>query len=971
LAVHLCAHSDYSLLESVLTVEGLVKQGAKLGFTALALTDHNSTGGHWEFQRYCREEGIKPIFGLELDVNYDSDSQPRQVVVLALDNGGYGSLLRLASLPPPVPREALAQFKQGLALLEGGRTGQLTAHVAQGHLDQAQALYKWYGEQFGGDFFLRREAGEKTGLERTFPQARFVLCQDVRYAQRASAQTLRILAAIKGSEVNVPPYPMLSWEEICRQAGGSREMVANTLELAQRCSVELPSERGMRSQEGSTRLEELAWQGAAERFGEPDPQVRTRLQYELQVISELGFADYFLTVADLVRFAKGAGIPVGPGRGSAAGSLTAYVLGITEVNPLEWGLVFERFLNPERRSKPDIDVDFCFERRGEVLAYAVQRFGQGHVAQIGTYGTFGPKSAVQEVRRVLGRDNPKAAAEIQNLKRHRSTHAAGIIVSHRPIEEFSAVYRDRSIPVTHLDMYALEDLGALKIDLLGLRTLTLLRNMEQEVQRRGPSFSLEGIPLHDEKTLELLGQGRTTGVFQLESELFQDLLKQLKPASFTDIVALLALGRPGPLSMFGEFAARRRDPSRISYLHPELEEILGETYGLILYQEQVMAIAHRLGGLSLGEADLLRRDLAKGGADAERWRERFVQGAQGRGLGREAAQKLFSSIAQFSGYAFNKAHSVSYALLSWRAAYLKTHYPEVFYTVLLNQGSPGKGQSALLAEAKTLGVEILPPSVLHSQARITLEGKAIRLGLTTNRKVPPYSAQEIVEKRGAKLWASFAQFRAAVNLDHKLLETLVLMGALDDLGERHQHLGELGLPARSALELVKAEKELLGVYVSLHPCGPFWPLAERLRGELDAAVGEVIELEMRGKRCQGVLDTPGGYLAFQGQLDFPRGWLKSGARIAVFGLLQGTSLVLEWALPLVPTLLITPKPQDLEIIKGILGGERGARPAILLIGQAYHVLPPEFWVGSVGTVNHSLEAAGVVYTWFDPWKENA
>ena len=244
-------------------------------------------------------------------------------------------------------------------------------------------------------------------MERTFPQARFVLCQDVRYAQRASAQTLRILAAIKGSEVNVPPYPMLSWEEICRQAGGSLRDGSQHLELAQRCSVELPSERGMRSQEGSTRLEELAWQGAAERFGEPDPQVRTRLQYELQVISELGFADYFLTVADLVRFAKGAGIPVGPGRGSAAGSLTAYVLGITEVNPLEWGLAFERFLNPERRSKPDIDVDFCFERRGEVLAYAVQRFGQGHVAQIGTYGTFGPKSAVQEVRRVLGRDNPR------------------------------------------------------------------------------------------------------------------------------------------------------------------------------------------------------------------------------------------------------------------------------------------------------------------------------------------------------------------------------------------------------------------------------------------------------------------------------------------------------------------------------------------------------------------------------------
>jgi len=970
LAVQLYTHSDYSLLESALTVSDLVQHGARLGFGALALTDRHCTGGHWEFARCCEAAGLKPIFGLELDVPLRLGLPPGQVVLLAIDEAGYGNLLRLASMEPPVRREAVLASTEGLALLEGGTTGAISALVAAGQIAEAQALNSSYLEAFGDRYFLRQEAGQAADLRSIFPEARFVLCQDVRYADPAATETLTILAAVKGTDPRIPPLPMLSWEELCRQTGASPEDIANTLELADRCRVQLPRFAGLSSGAVGEDLEKLAWQGARRRFGEPSPAVVARLEQELSVITELGFADYFLIVADLVRYAKTAGIPVGPGRGSAAGSLTAYVLGITEVNPLEWGLVFERFLNRERKNKPDIDVDFCYERRGEVLAHAVERFGRDFVAQIGTYGTFGSKGAAQEVRRVLGRDDPQIAATIQGLKRHRSTHAAGIIVSTRPVQEVTAVYTDRAVPVTHLDMYGLEDLGALKIDLLGLRTLTLLRNMEAEVQRRVGDFSLDKVPLRDEQTLALLGRGQTLGIFQLESSLFKDLLRKLKPQSFDDIVALLALGRPGPLSMLDEFAARRRDPGRITYIHPSLEEILGETYGLILYQEQVMTIAHRLGGLSLGEADLLRRDLAEDDPKAlESWGERFVQGALEKGLSRQLALKLFKSIAQFSGYAFNKAHSVSYALLSWRAAYLKAHFPEVFFAVLLNHGGTSKEHADLLSEAKAVGVEILPPSVLHSEVKTSLAGKALRLGLTATRQLTPHSAREIVDRRQRRAWASWDQFKRDAKLERSQLETLIHMGALDELGERNQLLAELGIPPRSGLELLKTEKELLGVYVSSHPCTPFRHLTDRLRGELDAAVGEVLSVEVSSRQCRGVLDTPEGPLPFAGPAGVRRPWLDVGSRTALFGRQTPEVLEMEWALPLGPILLITPRPADLETIKGILQEKRGTMPAILLLGEAYHVLPEDFWVSEAHCVSAALKAQGIVFTWFDPWKE--
>jgi len=924
-------------------VKSLVEQAAKLGIGALALTDRATAAGHRELERHCKERGIKPIFGVELSLEIGPGA-----VFLAQNSEGYKNLLHLASQPEPVSLEEVAKNKTGLAILAGG--------------SMATSNHDWLQGEFGEDYYIRHTLGEKD-LFGVFPHRKFVLCQDVRYLQAGSLVTLEVLGKIKGKETNtLPPYPLLSWEELCEKFQGPRVVLETTLALARRCNVQLPKEEALPPHPGGHSLADLVWKGAKERFSVLSREISQRLQKELAVIQELGYEDYFLIVADVVRFAKEAKIAVGPGRGSAASSLVAYCLGITEVDSLAWGLLFERFLNAERSKRPDIDLDFCYERRGEVLAFLMEHFGRDHVAQIGTYGTFGPKAAAQEVRRVLGEDNATIAREIQGLKRHRSTHAAGVIITAQPIREISAVYLDRDIPVTHLDMYALEDMGVLKIDLLGLRTLTLLQEMETLVKRREPDFSLMNIPFHDEPTLALLGEGRSLGIFQLESDLFRELLQKLKPRSFKDIVALLALGRPGPLSMFPEYVARRDQQQQVEYLHPALVGILGETYGLILYQEQVMQIAHTVGGLSLGEADLLRTALAKDDPKAiQTWRERFITGAQATsGLSKIIAEKLFSDVCQFSGYAFNKAHSVSYARITWQAAYLKAHYPGEFFLTLLNRGSAGKERRMYLMDARRSGLGILPPSILHSDFQVSLEGDQLRLGLPLNQS---QNAEALI--RSKRRWASLAQIRQSTRLDESSLEKLILCGALDDLGLRNRHLQEMGLEGKGELELLQMEKELLGLYESDHPCRPFLPLVHKLKGEMSVVVGELLEIRSMGGRWQGVLDTPEGVHYFEGSRESLAGVsVTAGSRLALFGVGD-----VRWSLPLGPTLLITPTPETLETIKHVLGNQFGSKPTLLLLGEAFHLLPKEFWVRDVDTVQRRLQEEKIVHTWFDPWKE--
>ena len=952
-SAQLYTHSEYSLLQSVCKVEDLVEQAAQLGIESLALTDWATTAGHGEFERCCHKAGVRPIFGVELEI-----TDLGQVVLLAQSDVGYGNLLRLTSLAAPdsISKDELLGYKKDLIVLKGGPRNEPSAEE-----------HAWLEVNFGSDYYIRHELGQELHHFSRLPPEKFVLTQDVRYLSEESRLTFQVLVSVEGKGRTIPSHPLLSWEELWREFAGPSIVRSTTLDLAKRCqNVKLPREQMLPPHREGGNLAELVWQGAKRRFGELGEAVTERLRHELAVIRDLGFEDYFLIVADIVQFAKGAGIPVGPGRGSAASSLVAYCLGITEIDSLRWGLLFERFLNAERKKRPDIDLDFCYERRGEVLSYLVSQFGRDHVAQIGTYGTFGAKHAIQEVRAALGEECASAARELQGLKRNRSTHAAGVIVTAKPIQEITAVKLDREIPVTHLDMYALEDLGALKIDLLGLRTLTLLRQMEDLVKGMDEEFSLQEIPLHDEKTLSVLGEGRSLGVFQLESELFQDLLIKLKPRSFNDLVALLALGRPGPLRMFPDYVKRRDQARKIRYPHPALGEILDETYGLILYQEQVMLIASHIAGFSLGEADLLRSALAKGDSKVtDQWRERFITGAQERaGLEKSEAERLFAKVAQFSGYAFNKAHSVSYARITWQAAYLKTHYPGAFFASLLNEGRSGKERELILRDAQQSGLTILPPSVVYSDQETTWQGNQLRLGFATYRLLPPAMAEAICNSR--RNWPNLAQFRRAIKLDLPTLERLVLSGALDDLGGRNQHLLELGLEPQRELDLLRLEKDLLGGYLSMHPCTPFLTLIQSLKGELPVVAGEILEIIRSKGGRQGILDTPDGVQSFKGpESSFHQLNLEVGSRVAFFG-----SPDVLWTLPLGPTLLITPSLADLESIKEVLHGQFGTRPTILLLGEAYHLLPREFWVKDVGNITEQLDHTQIVYTWLDPWKEN-
>ncbi len=955
-------------------MESLVNHAKKLGIKSLALTDHNSTAGHGEFEELCIKAGIRPVFGVELDLAFGFDKSVTSVVFIARDSQGYGNLLRLASMPKPVSWDVLTGFREGLVLLEGGSKGKITCLLREGKIEDALRVHARYTEEFGQNYYLRHEIGQREKFWDTFPEQKIILCQDIRHIDLNTNQALELLAKIGGIEAKVPEHPFLSWEEMASQFVGPQSILKNTLELAESCRVKLAREDILPPHPDGESLEKLVWEGAEQRFGKIDLTVKERLENELSIINDLNFSDYFLIVADLVRFAKRAQIPVGPGRGSAASSLVAYCLGITEINPLHWGLLFERFLNKARQNRPDIDLDFCYERRNEIIAYAVERFGPEHVAQIGTYGTFGARSSQQEVVRHLGTDNPTIAEQILGLKRHQSTHAAGIVITGQPIQDISAIYPHRDFPVTHLDMYSLENLGVLKIDVLGLRTLTFLNNIVGEIKKREPHFSPADIPLEDEATFELLSQGKTLGIFQLESDLFRKLLRSMQPNSFNDLVALLALGRPGPLSIFPEYLKRREGAGEINYPHPGLEEILGETHGLILYQEQVMLIAHYFGGLSLGEADLLRLALGKKDHQAiQRWEQRFIEGSTGKSLISSGdAKRIFKMITKFSGYAFNKAHSVSYALISWRAAYLKARYPAEFYVTLLRDGITGDELTHHLLDCQSLGVKVLQPSILYSKAQATLEADGIRLGLCTNRQITPQDADLIVQTRKRRRIDSWNDFRQRIRLDAKSLEKLVLSGACDDLGDRYKLARSINLPITGGLELLDAERELLGIYASRHPATLFEPLLRNLQGDLDVVVGKILDIGGNDTQIPGVLESPQGVVMFQTRGGKARQDLQKGRFVALFGTCDKGLWQVKWFLKLGPILLISPKQDELQIIKTILQEEQGPHPVVLRIceGIAYHLLPQQFWVKNVEKIEKELRKSQLVYVWFDPWKEN-
>ncbi|HWP84914.1 MAG TPA: DNA polymerase III subunit alpha, partial [Terriglobia bacterium] len=779
--VHLHLHTDYSLLDGACQIPRLVEQADRLGMKALAVTDHGNLFAAVEFHKAARARGLKPIIGCEAYISQQGRHSRSEtdhynhLVLLAANQTGYRNLVRLVSAAylegfyhkPRMDKELLARHAQGLIALSACLRGEIAEALLAGNMEEARRVAYQHQDIFGkGNYFLEMqdqgleqekrinpllaELSRQTGIP-------LLATNDCHYLRCEDSKAHDVLLCIQtGRQVNDTKrmrfandqFYLKSYEEMMRVFGELPEAVWRTAEVAEQCELNLekipnpfPEFAVPAGETLDSYFEKMVRAGFAARRGRLEERIRRgalrhtmaeyleRLEAEIRMIQQMRFSGYFLIVWDFVRFAKERGIPVGPGRGSAAGSLVSYALGITDIDPLEHNLLFERFLNPERVSLPDIDIDFCMNRRGEVIEYVTQKYGRENVAQIITFGTMAAKAAIKDVARALEipygeadrlaklvpntlnisleqalEQSPQLAAQIQNeprlqelmaiarklegMVRHASTHAAGVVISPVPLTEVVPLYKtNKNEIVTQYDMNGLESIGLLKMDFLGLTTLTVVDDALRLIEKtRGEKIELDRLPFDDPATYQLFSQGLTSGVFQFESSGMRDILRRYQPSTLADLTALNALYRPGPLQggMIDEFIARKHGHKPITYDLPELEEILAETYGVIVYQEQVMQIAHRLAGFSLGQADLLRRAMGKKKPEEmAAQRERFVNGAVAKGHPRKKAARLFDLMEQFAGYGFNKSHSAAYAVLAYVTAYLKANYPVEFMAALL------------------------------------------------------------------------------------------------------------------------------------------------------------------------------------------------------------------------------------------------------------------------------------------------
>ncbi|NOX44520.1 MAG: DNA polymerase III subunit alpha [Caldiserica bacterium] len=1011
--VHLHVHSEYSLLDSMCRVRDLISRAVELGMPAIALTDHGVLSGAVKFYQEARDAGVKPILGCELYVAPGPrfERQPGKgekfyhLVALAEDLRGWKNLVKLVNrahlegfyYKPRVDYELLERFSAGLVVLSACESGEvqkrLLAGDGRGALEAAGRL----AEIFKGRFYIELQ---DHGLERNHDLIRaqlelarrlglpVVATADVHYMRADDRDAHRVLINIQGGKklsgedarsFDGEDYHFLAPEEMARKFAEVPEALTNTLEIAERCDVELPlGERllphfpvpeGFSSPQEY--LEHLAWEGARERFGDPlPPEVEERLRYELSVIGKMDLASYFLIVQDFVRYAREEGIPVGPGRGSAAGSLVTYCLGITQVDPLKYGLLFERFLNPSRISLPDIDMDFCIRGRDRVIGYVADRYGRDHLAQIGTFDRMASRSVVRDVARVMGLPYEKAdipfgrplayalehvpqlkemveadaevarlfeiALKLEGLLRNASTHAAGVVIAPEPLEEFvPLLHLSDGEFVTQFDMHDLEALGLLKMDFLGLRNLTILYDTRRLIaERTGEEIDLGAIPLDDEATYALIREGRTNGVFQLESAGMKALVRRLAPTEFRELIAILALYRPGPLEsgMVDDYIERKHGRQPVTYPHPSLEEILRETYGLPIYQDQVMLMAQKLAGFSLAEADILRKAMGKKKPEVmAEMREKFVEGCIRNGLSPEEAEKLFADIEKFSSYAFAKAHAAAYAHITYWTAYFKAHYPTYFMAALLSSVQDNLDKvAAYIRECREMGIEVLPPDINESDVDFTPVGdKVIRFGLGAIKHVGRAAVEAILAVRGDGFRDFFDFFRRIdperVNRD--TVEALIKAGAMDRFGPRKGLLalvdeglqlaqrakrerlsgqrsffdGEDLLPAPKLPAdefpprvLLAFEREYLGLFISGHPLDAYEerlsglgvvPLAQAgsQRGRFTVA-GFVKEVSVKATRNGGrmaflVLEDRTGeaeLVVFPGVYEKAPGWFSRG-----------------------------------------------------------------------------------------------
>jgi DNA polymerase-3 subunit alpha len=962
--VHLHCHSEYSLLDGANRIDGLIKRAQEFEQPALAITDHGNLHAAWEFQEKAHKAKIKPIIGMEAYVapgdrrtrtRATPGSKPYyHLILLARDLVGYRNLVKLSSLgytegfysKPRIDRELLAKYNEGIIVSSACLAGEVAQHLMNDELDAAREAAAWYAELFKDRYYLEVQGHESEGQSklntRVFALATelglpVVATNDAHFLRADDHDAHDVLLCIGLGKDRSDPDRMRydrglyfkSAAEIARHFAGRPDVLENTLKVADEVSVEFgkkyhlpvfPLPTGIASE--NELLTTLAVAGAAERYGDPLPDdVRERLEYELGVITKTGYAGYFLIVADFIKAARDRGIPVGPGRGSAAGSLVAYALKITDICPLKYDLLFERFLNPERVSMPDVDVDFCFERRGEVIEYVREKYGKESVCQIVTFGTLKSRAAIKDVGRTLGftpaetdalaklvpnqpnfsltvkeaveqvpdvgklyrtderyRQLLDYAMALEGLSRHTGVHAAGVVIAPGPVDDYVPICTqsskgagsgdDESVIVSQYDMNALDHVGMLKMDFLGLTTLTVIHDALVSIeQRTGERLDLDAVPFDDEKVYQMLRAGRTTGVFQFESPLATDMLRAMRCDRFDDLVASNALMRPGPLDagMHRVYQRRKRGEEPVVYALPELETILQSTYGVITYQEQVMRIAQVLAGISLAEADVLRKAVGK--KDAELIREelgKFVEKAVARGYDRRVIEELAGQIETFGRYGFNKSHSVAYSVISYQTAWLKAHYPAEFMAALLSS-SIGDTDSVVkfINEAREVGIEVLAPDVNESGYKFTVVGeKRIRFGLGAIRNVGKSAIESMLAARSERPFASFYDFCDRVDLrlcNKRVFEALIASGALDNLGGHRAQfwavldsaLQEASLKQQEAAvgqfsllgdddstavhaprvlpniaelqesERLTREKEILGFYISGHPLEPF------------------------------------------------------------------------------------------------------------------------------------------------------
>jgi len=972
--VHLHVHSEFSLLDGACRVEALPAKAAELGQTALAITDHGVMYGAVAFYKACRKVGVKPIIGCEVyvaprkrtDKEHGEDSAYTHLILLCRNETGYKNLCYLVSagftegfyLKPRIDWELLAAHAEGLVCLSGCLAGDISRKIVNGDYEGAKARALELRQMFGEDFYLELqdhgildEKRAMNGLLRIAEETGIptVLTNDAHYLTKADAPTQDVLLCIQtGRFVDEPGRMRFEGEEFYLKSEAEMaallpehpEALENTVRIAEKCNFDfefghyhLPEFQLPAGETDSfTYLQKLCEQGFGARYP-ASPEVHAQLDYELDMIRRMGFVDYFLIVSDFVGYARRQGIPVGPGRGSAAGSVVSYCLFITDVDPIKYSLYFERFLNPERVTMPDIDMDFCIRRRSEVIDYVARKYGEDHVAQIVTFGTMAAKNAIRDAGRVMGvsyadtdacaKAVPNAlhitldeslaiskplkelydgdetmhtlidtARALEGMPRHASTHAAGVVITKNPVYTYVPLAMNDDVPVTQYQMTTLEELGLLKMDFLGLRNLTVLDDAVQLVRKTDPEFSVESVPEDDPAVFSMLQQGKTCGVFQLESNGITAVCVGLKPKSIEDITAIIALYRPGPMDSIPRFLECSNHPEKISYRHPLLEPILSVTYGCIVYQEQVIEIFRRLAGFSLGQADMIRRAMSKKKAkDVERERSAFVHGDPERGIPgcaangvpEDVAERIYDEINDFANYAFNKAHAVSYAIVAYRTAYMKVHYPREYMAALITSVLDSSTKVAeYTAECRDMGIRLLPPDINESGPDFSVSGENLRFGMAAVKNVGRSFVRALVAERERNgKFASLEEFCRRMqgqDLNRRAVESLIRAGAFDTLGQKRKALlqvldavldavnaagrknvagqmdlfgfgaGDEDAPAEAGVkmpeveeftrtELMSMEREMTGLYLTGHPMDDY---RDKVKQAGAASIGAIL-----------------------------------------------------------------------------------------------------------------------------------